>query len=393
MKDIEHLDQNRLFMIDFGAGLPGAPVPLKDIPSGSTVVSGPWAPDSSAVFVQNYATPSETYLVHLSAKGNTTQLLFSEPEDTFNLDFCADPRWFVRTVSDKSWRVDSQHPADEQPLWDGWTESSPDRHWVLNSNDDTGLWVASCEPGSKPTKFSDTPAPGGFDWSSDAHFMAVSHDDVEIEVFDTTQKYKSVFTSPAVDYRWAPQASHLAWLGAANTKGVQAISELDLSTIPPKVTKRGTTPTPSSWGFVKDDTLWAARFEPGSLYGFWLLEPGTTTWRRIATKLSDVTPYFSPDRKFVVLTNQLIDGTKQVLAFSLQGTAPMAMPIFPTPLSGSVGPEFFYEGGLILSRFVDVAEPFEGQLWWAAGSATGFGTPTPLVDVRAGTSPHLQPQP
>ncbi|HKQ67762.1 MAG TPA: hypothetical protein VJT73_00410 [Polyangiaceae bacterium] len=391
-KDYGHLDTNRLFLVEFGDGLPTAPVLLKDIPASGSLVSGPWAPDSSAVFVKNFGPQNETYLVHLTPEGAHSELLFRESADTSELHFCGNPRWFYRTVGDDTKVVDSQHPADEKFLWHGATYASSDSHWLLSSDDATGIWQSTCEAGAKVVHLSDVPSSSGFQWSHDGRFVSVVHDDKEIEVLDSAQRFKSVFKSAAVDCRWAPASSRLIALGARDAKGEQAITEIDVSRTPVQVTELGSLPAPGSFGFMNDGTLWATREEPeGS--GLWLLAKGTSTWRALATRLSDAFPTFSPDERYAIFKRQLNDGTTQLLAFSLPDPQPMAIPLLPEPASGDVRIDF-YAGGVLVSRFVDIDFPFfEGQIWWIPSRASGFAQPVPLIDVMAGAFPTLQPQP
>jgi len=393
-KDLEHINSSRLFLIEFGDGLPSAPVLLKDIPVGTNLVSGPWAGDSSAVFVQNYSTPSETYLVHLAPDGVRSELLFSEDEDTTSLHFCRDPRYFYRTKADDSTLVDSLHPEQEKLLWHGSTDSSPDNRWLVSSDDTTGLWLATCEPGTVPQQFSDKPAWDGFAWSSDGRFVSVTHDDPygEIEVFDAANQFSSVFKGMQADFHWAPNSRSLILFGKPDANGLYPLTEVDLSTLPAKSSARGTTPEPSAWGFVNDGTLWAARDEASGKSGFWLLDSGTSTWRRVATGLSDARPTFTANEAYAAFPDSLADGTAQILAFSLHDKNAVAIPLLPAPLNGDVHLEYSLSEGLIVSHSTSF-EPFEDQFWWIASSAAGFGKPLPLNDVRAGTSPILQPLP
>lgn len=392
--DIEHIDTNRLFDVDFGAGVPSAPSLLKNIPVGGSVSSGPWADDSSAVFVTNSATPVETYLVHFTPSGQRSELLFSEPDDNTDLHFCPDPRYFYRTHNGASTLVDSQHPSQEQPLWAATTYNSPDGHWLLSSGDSTGLWLATCEPGTKPTRISIVPAASGLYWSRDGRFVTVTHDtpEGEIEILDSTQKFKSVFKGTQADYYWAENSPKLVLLGLPDAKGAQTLTEVDLSTLPAKTKLRGTSPASASWGLVNDDSFWTTRDEAGGTSGCWLLDAGSNTWRRLATQLSDARPVFTANGDYAVFRNELNDGTTEILAFSLHDKAPMAISLLPAPLSGDVYLESVLNGGLIVSHFTGL-EPFEGQLWWIASTATGFAKPTLLNDDRAATSPTVQPLP
>jgi hypothetical protein len=394
-KDLEHINTNRLFLIEFGDGLPSAPVLLKDIPVGANSLSVEWAADSSAVFVQNFSTPSETYLVHVAPDGGMrTELVFSEDEDTMDLHFCPNPRYFYRTKGGDSTLVDSQQPKQEKLLWHSWAESSPDNHWILTSDDTTGLWLAACEPGTVPRQFSDEPTSGSFYWSSAGRFMAVTHGDPadEIEVFDTANQFGSVFKRAEVDFRWAPNSPRLMLLGEPDAKGLLALTEIDLSTLPPTSISRGTTALPSDWGFVNDGTLWAVRDDAGGTSSFWLLESGSNVWRRVVSGLASATPSFTANDAFVIFGNSLTDGTSQYLAFSLHDKNPVAIPLLPTPLNGDVTLDYALNDGMIVSRFTGI-EPFEGQIWWIASSASGFAKPTPLSDVRVSTEPGFQPQP
>jgi hypothetical protein len=392
VKDIQHLDTNRLFLVEFGAGVPSAAVPLKDIPVGGSAISGPWAGDSSAAFVRNYAAKTETYLVHFSTAGVKTELLFSEDQDS-SPHFCPDPRWFYREVGDDTRLVDSQNPKQEQLLWHGSTDSSPDGHWLLHS-DDTGLWLATCESGTKPKKLSAVPASTSAQWSSDGRFALVTHDTPadEIEVLDSTQQFQSVFKGTAADLRWAPSAPTLLLLGEPDNNAMQSFTQVDLSIAPAKKTARGSMPHPATWGFANNDVVWAQRDEAMGLSGCWLLEKGSNTWRRLATQLSDVSPLFTGAGTYATFGQALNDGTTQILAFSLQGNAPMAIPLLPAPLAGDVYREFVWSNGLIVSHLSGL-EPFEGQFWWISSSAAGFAQPKLLTDVRAVTSPKLQPVP
>jgi hypothetical protein len=392
VKDIEHFDTNRLFLVEFGEGVPSAAVPLKDIPVGGSAVSGPWAGDSSAVFVRNGAAKSETYLVHFSTAGVKTELLFSEDQES-SLHFCPDPRWFYREVGDDTRLVDSQNPKQEQLLWHGSTDSSPDGHWLLHS-DDTGLWLATCESGTKPKKLSAVPSSTSPQWSSDWRFALVTHDTPadEIEVLDSTQQFQSVFKGTAADLRWAPSAPTLLLLGEPNNNAMQSVTQVDLSVTPAKKTARGSLPHPATWDFLTDDVVWAQRDEAMGLSGCWLLEKGTNTWRRLATQLSSVSPILTGADSYATFNQALSDGTTQILAFSLQDKNPTAIPLLPAPLAGDVYREFVFSDGLIASHLSGL-EPFDGQFWWIGSSAPGFAQPKLLTDVHAATSPTLQPVP
>lgn len=390
----EQINSHELFGIEFGDGLPSPPALLNKIPVGSNTVSGPWASDSSAVFVQNYSTPSETYLVHFAPNGVRSALLFREDEDTRLLEFCPDPRYFYRIKGDDSMLVDSLHPEREKLLWHAWTESSPDGHWLMNSDDSTGVWLAACEPGSEPLQVADKPSADGFFWSADSQFVAVTHDepDGEIEVLTAADRFKSVYIGTQRDFGWAPHSPKLILFGIPDTKGRQALTEVDLSALPAKSRARGNTPEVANWGFLNDETLWAARDEAAEKSGFWLLESGTNSWRRVATGLSDARPSFTADAAYVVFHSTLEDGTKQLLAFSLHDKNPVPIPLLPTPLSGEVTREYSLNEGLIVSRKTDL-EPVQGQLWWIASGASGFAKPASLSDVRTAQFPSLQPQP
>jgi hypothetical protein len=224
--------------------------------------------------------------------------------------------------------------------------------------------------------------------------MAVTHDDPadEIEVFDTANQFGSVLKRAQVDFRWAPSSPRLMLFGAPDAKGLQALTEIDFSTLPPSSTSRGNTVQTSDWGFVNDGTLWAAHDEASGKSSFWLLESGSNVWRRVASDLSSATPSFTANDAYVVFGDSLPDGTTQYLAFSLHDKNPVALPLLPTPLNGDVGLNYSLNDGVIVSRLTGL-EPFEGQIWWIASSASGFGKPAPLGDLRVNSEPTLQPQP
>ena len=394
-KDLEHFETNRLFVVDFGNGLPSEPRPLPGIPVGSFVMSGPWSADSSAVIVRNLAAVEETYLVRFLPTGMETQLLFSdEPENSSSASFCPNSRWVHRTIGGATTLVDTEDPTHTEPLWQGSSDNSPDGHWLLGGDEDSGkLWFAACEPGSQPVLLESPPATGESSWSHDGRFVALTQDSAmgEIEVLDASQSFKRVFKGAQAGYRWAPGVSRLMLLGEEKA-GLQTLVEVDFTTLPATQTSRGATPNPSSWDYVNDTTLWAQRNDAGDTWSVWLLDAGTSSWRRLAAGLSDSTPAFTRGGAYATFKQSLEDGTTQILAYSTQETSPSAIALLPKPLSGDVYREYALEEGVIVSRFTGL-EPFEGQFWWIASGAKGFAAPRLLTDLRAATEPVLQPVP
>lgn len=388
-KDIAHMGTNRLFFVEFGAGQPSKPLPLKGIPVGESMLSGPWAPDSSALFVQGLEAPARTYLVHFEPSGVRTELLFSEDEELSSLSFCADSRWFSRSVDGQTTLIDSQNPQQVHKVWEGSAYHSPDGRWLLQDQD--SLLVAPCAANPKPIQVSAQPSEDGADWTSDSRFLIVTEAKRGLEVFDSTQQFKSVFKGVADSYLKA--GSKLLLLGAPNAADEQQLTVVDLGVSPPKKTARGKTPAYAELGFRDNESIWAARNEGGSRTGFWVLEAGASQWRRVATQLTrGEHPAFTANDGYVSFLQELEDGTTEVLAFSLHEANAMPVSLFPKPLTAEIKVDEALPSGLLVERFTAL-EPFEGALWWIRASATGLGTPKMLSDVRAATEPRLQPQP
>jgi hypothetical protein len=392
---LETLGLNSLFHVEFGDGLPSTQAPLPGIPNSANVWSGAWASDSSRVFIQNFAN-AETYLVHFSSDGPRTRLLFQDT-DALNLAFCTNPRWFVREITSQTGStetrlVDSENPSQEKELWPGGVQTSPDAHFLIGSDDDTGIWRATCEADTEVVHLSARPAYDGFSWSDDSRFVAVAYDSEELEVLDAAKDFQTVFRAYTSGHNWAPKGSRLVVFGSSEPEAACEIIEADFAEMPVGVTRRGSCPEAKSWGILKNGAIWAELGEPDELEAFSVLEPGSIAWRPIATGMSDAYPNFSPDESFVVFDNRQEDGTTQTLAFSLREEVPKPVPLRPAP-AAYVTLRNFYADGVLLSGGDTSDSRDDSQLWWAPLGASSLGPAVPLVDVAYADFPQLQPTP
>jgi hypothetical protein len=395
---------NTLLHVEFGDGLPSAAAPLPDLPVSGQFTVPTWAADSSRLLVENVRSLPELYLVRFTDEGIRTQLLFRDVEAT-ELSFCKNPRWFVRQLlTDGQFEtrlVDSENPAEERNLWPGFTSVSPDGHWLIGSDYDTGLRRTTCEGDGTVVRFNERSA-AGFEWSKDSRFVIVPYDDGEIAVLDASNDFLSVVSAYHSDHSWpwnhvlSSPGSRLVVFGASEPGAECEVIDVDLSTTSPEVRRRGPCPETDlagggSWGVLENGSIWALSEDSDALRSLWLLEPGEAVWRPIAAGLSNTYPNFTPDEKYVVFNDEPSDGTVETLAFSLLEPEPTAMPLRPAP-AAYVTTSGFYADGVILNGGDSSEPPYSGQLWWAPLGPTGFGTIVPWSDVSFASSPRLQPE-
>jgi hypothetical protein len=394
-------ETNRLLHVQFGNGLPVVQAALPGMPLvGTDMFSLAWAPDSSRVLIKNSTATPETYLARFTSAGVTSELLFQD-EEPLQLSFCTNPRWFIRKIAgaggvNETRLVDSENPSAETALWPGTTYPSPDGHFLIGSDSGTGTFGATCGADPQVVHLSDRAA-SEFStslWSADSRFFAVFQDDGQydgIEVLDAVNGFGAVFSAYTAneDYGWAPEGSHLVVLGATEPGAECEILDVDLTTAPPQLRRRGRCPAvgpfEGSWGLLKNGAIWATQMAPKEPPSLWLLEPEADTWRQVAS-WDGYSPNFTPDENFVV-----IYGDAGVSAFPLKG------PLAEIPLQPAVLPDSyvdaFYAGGVIVGHYEYGSEVTTGQLWWAPLGSTSFGPPVPLSDVSYAGVPDLQPEP
>jgi hypothetical protein len=396
---------NTLLHVEFGGGLPSV-APLPDLPVNTGRFTVPvWAADSSRLLVENVRSSPELYLVRFTSGGIRTELLLRDVEAT-ELSFCKNPRWFVRQLLSETGQletrlVDTENQTEERDLWPGFTSVSPDGHFLIGSDYDTGLRRATCEGDATVVRLDDRSA-AGFEWSANSRFVIVPYDDGEIEALDASNDFVSVFRVYQADHSWpwdhvlSPRSSRVVVFGASEPGAECEVIDVDLAMTPPQVWRRGSCPETDlagggSWGVLEKGSIWALSEDADALRSLWLLEPGEDAWRPIATGLSNTYPHFTQDEKYVVFNDEPSGGTVETLAFSLLDPDPTAMRLRPAP-APYVSTSAFYADGVILNGGDSNEPPYSGQLWWAPLGPSGFGAVVPLSDVSFASSPRLQPE-
>jgi hypothetical protein len=141
--------QLRLFLVEFGAGVPEPARLLKDIPQRTDLMVEDWSSDSTRALVVNLGNQFEGYVTDVQA--NRTSLLFADHGSPDFLHFCADPRWVTRQYADGVRLLDADTGSDTPVGLPGATglRVSPDRRWLYFENVE-GFWMTACAASGSP---------------------------------------------------------------------------------------------------------------------------------------------------------------------------------------------------------------------------------------------------